>query len=269
MNKDKLVVSSSELKGERFKGFPGFILRRVLDPESGGSNHFRISLVTLEPTMGTPRHVHHNCDEGWYIVDGEGIFYADGRKTVFKSGDFLFVHKSVIHQVINNGKTDLTYVALTAPPCDFKNDNHLVEEFDPRRHVTLTSETPIKMNTMEFPSLLWIERLQQAVNTNSEFGRAAEWFDGSILLGIGPKEYWIKIFMGQVILVMEGRMPFGATFAIHGTETAWRKLFNAKKNIFREMLFKGELVMDGNLFESTRMTKAVNLLMDASRRLGV
>lgn len=275
MNKDKLVGSSAELKGDEsfgFKGSPGFILRRVVDPEGGGSTqwgstHFRMSLVTVEPMAGSARHVHYNCDEAWYIVGGEGIFYADGRKAIFKSGDFLFIHKNVVHQLINTGKIVLTYVAVTAPPCNFKTDVHVVEEFDQQRHATPTSEKPIKMKPIEFPSLLWIERLQQVVNTDAEFTRAAEWFDGSILLIIGTKEYWIKISMGQVIFVKEGRLPFGATFAIRGEEATWRKLLTARKNIFRELLFKGELVMDGNLIEGMRVSKTVNLLLDAGRRL--
>lgn len=125
------------------------------------------------------------------------------------------------------------------------------------------------MSDGEFPTLAWVERLQKAVNADAEFARAAEWFDGSILLQVGPKEYWLKIFMGQVIRVVEGRMPFGATFAIRGPEAAWRKLFGAKKNVLRELMFKGELSLDGNLFESMRVTKAVNLLVDAGRRQGV
>ncbi len=140
LNREKFAVRSQDLKGEGFEGFPGFILRRVIDPESGGSAHFRMSLVTLEAAVGTPRHVHHDSDEAWYILSGEGIFYADGRKTAFKSGDFLFVHKDAVHQLINTGAKTLTYLAVTAPPCDFERDNHVVEAFDPHRHSSLAPE---------------------------------------------------------------------------------------------------------------------------------
>ena len=270
LNKDKLAVSSADLKrDEGYKDTPGFVLRRVVDPESGGSIHFRMSLVTLNPKVGSSRHAHYNCDEGWYIVAGKGIFYADGRKVIFKRGDFLFIHKSVVHQLINTGKSVLTYIAITAPPCDFKNDVHLVEKFDPQRHITLTPENPTKMKGIEFPSPMWIERLRQAVNSDSDFFRAAEWFDGSIVLGIGKKEYWMKIFMGQIIRVIEGRRPFGTTFAIRGPETAWRKLFISRNNIFRKMISMGELVMDGNIFESKPIKKAIKLLLDKGRSLGM
>ena len=149
MDKHKLVSSSAELKGDEnfgFRGSTGIILCPVVDPEGAGSTHwgsthFRMSLTTVEPMLGMARHMHRNCDEAWYIVDGKGIFYADGRKAIFKSGDFLFVRKNVVHQLVNTGNTVLTYIAVTAPPCNLKTDFHVVEEFDPQRHLMLTSET--------------------------------------------------------------------------------------------------------------------------------
>ncbi len=137
LNKDRAAVASSELKGETWASFPGFVLRRVVDPESGGSDHFRMSLVTLEPGKGTPRHVHRHSDEAWYVVSGRGLFYGDGKKTTFGPGHFIFVRKNIVHQLVNTGRETLTYVAVTAPPCDFKNDNDVVEEFDPAAHAAL------------------------------------------------------------------------------------------------------------------------------------
>lgn len=131
----KPKVSSAELSGEAFGTYsPGFLLRRVVDPESGGSKAFRMSLVTLDPAMGTPRHVHHNSDEGWYVVSGSGLFHSDGKLFPIAPGDFLYAPRSSVHQLINTGKEVLTYVAVTAPPADFENDNHVVEPFDPVGH---------------------------------------------------------------------------------------------------------------------------------------
>lgn len=122
---------------------------------------------------------------------------------------------------------------------------------------------------MTFPTLAWFDELQQRLNGDAEFGSAAEWFDGWVLIQIGDHNYWLKIFMGQVIRLLEVAPPFGATFMLRGAEEAWRELFRAPKNIFRELLFKGQLRMEGNLLEAMRVTRAVNILLDTGRQIGV
>ncbi|MGO8868351.1 MAG: cupin domain-containing protein [Alphaproteobacteria bacterium] len=136
----KPKVSSAELSGEEFGTYsPGFILRRVVDPATGGSDAFRMSLVTLDENAGTPRHLHNNSDEGWYVVSGTGLFYSDGKTFKIAPGDFLYAGRGVVHQLINLGHGRLTYVAVTAPPADFKNDNHVIEQFDRVRHAEMRS----------------------------------------------------------------------------------------------------------------------------------
>ncbi len=140
MEKSAFVISSGDLEGKGQTGFPGFTLRSVVNPEDSISPDFRMSLITIESGKGTPRHFHRHSDEAWYIVSGSGIFYADGKKTAFKKGDFLFARRNVVHQLVNAGKGPLDYVAVTAPPCDLQNDQHVAESFDSGRHLTLAPE---------------------------------------------------------------------------------------------------------------------------------
>jgi mannose-6-phosphate isomerase-like protein (cupin superfamily) len=140
MGFDKFVMGSDQLEGQSQKGFPGFTLYKVVDSDRGDSDDFRMSLIRIKPGTGTPRHIHHHSDEAWYVVEGEGIFYADGEKRSFHAKDFLYARRDVNHQLVNTGQSDLIYVAVTAPPCDLKNDQILVEEYDPDHHTTLDPE---------------------------------------------------------------------------------------------------------------------------------
>lgn len=132
LSSENAKVSRGELSVEEL--FPGMAFSRVLDPEKGGSQAFRMSVAALPPACGTPRHVHMRCDEGWYILSGKGLFYHDGQQVEFCAGDFLYAPRAVVHQMVNMGDEGLTFIAITAPPCDFRADNRVIEPFDLVRH---------------------------------------------------------------------------------------------------------------------------------------
>lgn len=138
LGKQHRVASLDQIPAETFAGFPGFNLKRVADPErAGASRDFRISHSEVAVGGGTHRHVHHNSDEAWYVIFGSGEFFCDGTSTSFGAGEFLFAERGAVHQVINTGEDTLAYLAFTVPPCDFVNDNIVVEEFDWDKHVTI------------------------------------------------------------------------------------------------------------------------------------
>lgn len=129
-------VSVGEIPAECLSGYDpeAYTIRKMIAPEKGDSTFFRMSFCTLRPKQGTPRHVHHNSDEGWFIVSGSGLFYADGKKYEFSTHDFLFAKAGVVHQLINIGDEELINVPVTAPPCVYSHDNIVIEPFDYAKH---------------------------------------------------------------------------------------------------------------------------------------
>jgi len=138
LNAERLRLPSEDMHVEHWADFPGMLMRRALDPQQEGSPSFRMSLVTLEAGVGTPRHVHHRSDEGWYVISGSGIFHAGGRTLRCQTGDFLYAPRGFPHQVINDTGEPFHYVAITAPPCDFEGDNTVTEVYDPKTHHQIT-----------------------------------------------------------------------------------------------------------------------------------
>jgi len=262
LDANNAVVSGPELTGETF---PGYVLRRALDPERGGSATFRMSYVTIEPGIGTPRHVHNHSDEAWYIVSGVGVFHAGGHTTAIRPHDLLFAQQGVIHQLVNTGGQILTYVAITSPPCDFERDNLIVEPFDPLSHTVVNR--PRERQPTLFPSLDWFEALADEVNADLAFNQATELFDGALTLAVGSAKFWLKVFMGRVIRVLREPPSFGSTFSITGDEAAWHALLTSSRNNYRRLIAEGRFVVDGNTLEGMRMTKAVNILLETARRL--
>ena len=49
---------------------------------------------------GVPRHVHHNEDETFYILEGEVTFLVDGERIDVGAGDFLFALRDIPHAYV-------------------------------------------------------------------------------------------------------------------------------------------------------------------------
>ena len=66
---------------------------RVLATGSG------LGLVHQELTAGDmpPLHVHHNEDEGFYVLGGELTLYLPGESVTLRSGDFFLAPRGVPH----------------------------------------------------------------------------------------------------------------------------------------------------------------------------
>jgi mannose-6-phosphate isomerase-like protein (cupin superfamily) len=55
-------------------------------------------LETQEPPgFGPPLHVHHDCAEAFYVLDGEYVMYLGDREAVCGPGSFVFVPRGVPH----------------------------------------------------------------------------------------------------------------------------------------------------------------------------
>jgi quercetin dioxygenase-like cupin family protein len=53
--------------------------------------------VTEPPGAEAPRHVHHNEDEAFWVLDGEVTFDVGGTKIAAKRGDYAFGPRDVPH----------------------------------------------------------------------------------------------------------------------------------------------------------------------------
>jgi glyoxylate utilization-related uncharacterized protein len=47
--------------------------------------------------MGPPLHVHRDCAESFYVIDGEYRFHLDGRDFVCPGGSFVYVPAGMTH----------------------------------------------------------------------------------------------------------------------------------------------------------------------------
>ncbi|MGO8868352.1 MAG: hypothetical protein ACLQME_17820 [Alphaproteobacteria bacterium] len=115
----------------------------------------------------------------------------------------------------------------------------------------------------------WLEEVAKRANANPDFRTAARWFDSWIQLKMGPQTLSFKVFMGEIIKVVPGAVPFGADFALIGDDQTWRTLISSTKNMLRELMTNASLRMEGNLFECMRANKLLNIVVQTAREVGL
>src|SRR5258708_20249689 len=59
---------------------------------------------------------------------------------------------------------------------------------------------------MKFPSLEFVQALQERMNGDATFHTASRWSDVKVLLCFGDQRYWLKLYGGKMIDVM-GQLP--------------------------------------------------------------
>jgi mannose-6-phosphate isomerase-like protein (cupin superfamily) len=108
-----IVLRATPRRGKPLKIFSDTVYIKLGSEDTGG----RYSLIEdVTPAgEGTPLHVHHREDEGFYILEGEYLFEAAGERFEAHAGDFVFVPKDMAHRFLNVGQTTGTMLLTLEP----------------------------------------------------------------------------------------------------------------------------------------------------------
>jgi quercetin dioxygenase-like cupin family protein len=79
-----------------------------------GSQYF-VMEATVPPGGGPPPHVHAREEEGFYVLDGEIDFEAEGRRLRAGPGTYLNMPKGGAHAFRNNGERPARMLVFCAP----------------------------------------------------------------------------------------------------------------------------------------------------------
>jgi len=100
----KVVIRRCEfLPGAPMEARPGVRDWKVIYPETGVDTRTLImGLVEIPPGEHSPLH-RHNCDEGYYVLQGRGYIVSDGVRHDFEQGDAVYNPPNSAHSVYNTG----------------------------------------------------------------------------------------------------------------------------------------------------------------------
>lgn len=78
-----------------------------------------ICFEIFEPGGGTPYHRHHQADEMFFILKGEGRAICDGKNIPLRAGDSMLVRPTGMHEIHNTGNGRLYALSVMVPNEDF------------------------------------------------------------------------------------------------------------------------------------------------------
>ena len=79
-----------------------------------GAKHITTSLVEMEPG-GIQKPHHHETEQCYMILEGNGVMEVDGKKAAVGAGDTVFIPSNSVHSLHNEGQTTLRYFSAGSP----------------------------------------------------------------------------------------------------------------------------------------------------------
>ena len=67
--------------------------------------------MTLGEVGATPRHK-HDCEEVFIVQQGQGTIRLEDEELPFAAGTTVIVPPGVVHEVVNTGEEELTYLVV-------------------------------------------------------------------------------------------------------------------------------------------------------------
>ena len=137
-------TSTSTNVGEARWWLGGLAVIKATATSTGGQ--LAIIEVTEPPGMEAPLHVHHNEDEGFYVLAGRVSLYLPGRRIDSQPGDFVLAPRGVPH-AYRVGDAPARWL-VTSTPAGFERFVAAVaqlDELDPETLAAVAAEHDIEI----------------------------------------------------------------------------------------------------------------------------
>lgn len=110
------VTSKSEILNEFFTPQGEKIYELIgKSALTGETTRHSLAHIIIPPGKSSALHFHKNSEETYYILKGEGWMRIDQHEFSLQPGQACLIEPGEKHQVFNQGKTDLEFLAVCAP----------------------------------------------------------------------------------------------------------------------------------------------------------
>jgi quercetin dioxygenase-like cupin family protein len=111
--KPKVVLKAADALGSApMERNPGVRDRKLIYPETGFPTRSLImGIVEVEPGCRAPAH-RHNCEEVYYVLQGQGEVVSDGTPHAMAAGDAVYNAPNTVHTVRNTGAGTLRLLVV-------------------------------------------------------------------------------------------------------------------------------------------------------------
>jgi quercetin dioxygenase-like cupin family protein len=90
--------------------------RRLLGPDSFGSNRVEVVLGEIEYGGQADPHTHSESEQAFLVLEGSALVEIEGKSQIVGAGDFIYLPAGVRHRVETLKGPALKLLILYAPP---------------------------------------------------------------------------------------------------------------------------------------------------------
>ncbi len=98
--------------------FGGALSKALVHPDTVGSRQIDYRISAYQPMAYVKLHAHKLQEQVYHVLDGEGVMEIDGKRTVVRQHDVIFLPPGCEHSIENTGLGDLTFIVATSPVSD-------------------------------------------------------------------------------------------------------------------------------------------------------
>jgi quercetin dioxygenase-like cupin family protein len=106
-----MYITSLDKVKKTVPDMPGIkaLAKQVPISRENGAPNFSFRVFTIEPGGHTPLHS-HPFEHLNYVIEGNGVLFAENRENPIKKGDFLMVLPGETHQYRNNSTAPVLFI---------------------------------------------------------------------------------------------------------------------------------------------------------------
>ena len=84
-----------------------------------------IGLATFDAGKSNAEHIHPNCEEVVFVLDGEVRHTLGDQETTLRAGDLIVVPRGMPHRLLNTSDRPVrTYIVFSSPDRQFEPTGH-------------------------------------------------------------------------------------------------------------------------------------------------
>jgi mannose-6-phosphate isomerase-like protein (cupin superfamily) len=105
-----------EVPWEQFPGhFGGALSKGLVRPQNARSRLIDYRISCYQPMAYVAPHTHRIQEQVYHVLEGEGLMEIDGKRSVVRKHDVIYIPAGVEHALYNTGLTDFTFIVVTTP----------------------------------------------------------------------------------------------------------------------------------------------------------
>ncbi|MFT0851670.1 cupin domain-containing protein [Achromobacter sp. F4_2707] len=116
MSRPSWIVRESDVPGYSPANHSGTLNRRLISPETVGSNHLEVLVGTIEKGEGALPHAHPGIEQVCYLLEGTAVVEVEGERGHMEPGDCCFFPADKQHVFTVTSDTPARLLVIYSPP---------------------------------------------------------------------------------------------------------------------------------------------------------